>query len=576
MSRILLIRLLATLVGVGCFLAMLFYPRTGTLPFNTQAIGAYDAVIQPLPHYTMPRGLHAGDHIDLRDQNITARTLLAEGHGPIGTPFSIVVRRTGTTSTVTTALVPRYQPVNARALSALIIAILLILGLVTLWWGRDWLAWGLSLFGLGVIVNVFLSLPFTTNLLLAASLFNTAVITPLLLVGLYLTALALVRDALTHRSRITLLVLFAATVSAAMGLNIVDDVLIFLLGNMSLQLTAWKMLGLIMFLLSVTLPLVTILIGYRHASSERRLRIRWILWSLALFIAAIYWNNIFPPTKVWLTVLWWLVTIVSLTGMLYAVLRHRVVVLSFVINRAIAFSLSAGLIVGLFALLQNLIEETALNQQAGLFLTVVVSVALGLGFDVVRKRINRVIELVFFRAQYRAATALERFTAQCHFIESQNELLDQTVDETMSSIGALGVALYERTPEGYRLLRSRGRQPFPPTVKLDDRAFVALRAERREQDLVGLHSALGADGYAFPMTVRSTLLGALVCGNRTEHYTPAERALLGRLAHEVGTALTALRARENEAIVEALATGGDTVDTLRTRALRLYQERPLG
>ncbi|MGH8427274.1 MAG: GAF domain-containing protein [Gammaproteobacteria bacterium] len=574
MSRLLTIRLLATLIGVGCFLAILLYPRSGVLPFNAQPAGAYSLVVQPDPHYAMPRGLHAGDRIGLRDQTVATRILFAIGHAPVGTPLSFVVRRAGATMTVTFTLPPHYQPVDARVLDALVMAILLVLGLVTLWWGRDWLAWGLSLFGLGIIGNTFLSLPFSVGILLPAALFSDVAILPLLLAGLFLTALALVRDALSHRTRLAFLVLFVAAVIGVTAYQIAGNVTIVALGYMGLGNAAWKIVPLALFLLAVTLPLLTILAGYRRASAERRLRIRWILWSLALFIASIYWNNISHATTAWGIGAWWVVTIVSLTGLLYAVLRHRVVVLSFVVNRAIAFSLSAGLVVGLFALLQTIIENTALNQKAGLFLTVVVSVAMGLGFDVVRGRINRAIELVFFRSQYRAATALERFASQCHFIESENELLDQTVDETTSSIGALGVALYERVPDGYRLLRNRGAQTFPPLIKLDDRAFVALRAERREQDLNGLHSALGANGYAFPMTVRGTLLGALVCGARSEQYTPAERTLLSRLAHEVGNALNAMRARENEALVEALAIGEAPVDSLRARALHLYQDRP--
>lgn len=73
------------------------------------------------------------------------------------------------------------------------------------------------------------------------------------------------------------------------------------------------------------------------------------------------------------------------------------------------------------------------------------------------------------------------------------------------------------------------------------------------------------------MTVSGPVHGALVYGSRTEHYTPAERRLLVRLAHEVAGALTALRARQNELIVEALATGETPVDTLRTRALTLLR-----
>lgn len=577
MSRVLTIRLLATLLGLGCYLTLIFHPPSGELPFNVRPAGTHYLVVQPAPHYQMPAGLHAGDRIDLRDQDFAARTLLVAGRGSVGARFSIVFSSGRAARTVTATIVPESRSVGARAAGAVSITVLLLLGLVTLWWGRDWLAWGLSLFALATVANNFLYVTFAATALLPLLIFNMLAVSPLIFVGLYLTALALVRDSLARRVRLAFGALLAVAVIGSSCLDISANIASIVFGNLSLSTAPVQTASIVFFLLSFAVPIVAILAGYRGASDERRLRIRWMLWSLALFAGAVSWKNLAPSTSaVWVMALWWLAILLSLGALLYAVLRHRVVVLSFVINRAIAFSLSAGLVIGLFALFQTIIEKSALNQQAGLFLTVVVSVAMGIGFDVVRGRINRFIELVFFRAQYRAAAALERFAAQCHFIESEGELLDQSVDETMASVDALGVALYERASEGYRLLRSRGTQPFPPTVKLDDRAFVALRAEHKEQDLAGLHSAIGADGYAFPMTVRGTLLGALVCGARTEHYTPAERSLLGRLAHEVGTALTALRARRNEDIVEALAAGSTDFDALRARALGLSKDHAPG
>ncbi len=568
MSRLLVIRLLATLIGVGCYATLVFFPGNGVLPFDTQPAGHHHFAVQPSPPYAMPAGLHAGERIDLRDQDLAARTLLVLEHGPASARFSIVLPAGRHTRTVTTTLAAQHQSLGSQAAAILSLTLLLALGLVTLWWGRDWVAWGLSMFALAAITGNFLILSFSTVVLLPLLLFNVLFISPLIFVALYLTVLALVRDSLAHRARLAFGALLGVAVFGSSGLNAAASVAAIGFGNLDLSIGPVREVSEALYLLSFIVPLATILAGYRRATAERRLRIRWILWSLVLFAGAITWRNLGGPiAAVWVMALWWLALLVSLSALLYAVLHHRVVVLSFVINRAIAFSLSAGLIVGLFALLQTVIENTALSRQAGLFLTVVVSVALGVGFDVVRGRINRYIELVFFRAQYRAAAALERFAAQCHFIESESELLDQAVDETMSNTGARGVALYERASMGYRLVRSRGTQTFPPTVKLDDRAFVALRAEQGEQDLVGLHSSLAPEGYIFPMTVRGAVLGALVCGSRTEHYTPAERRLLGRLAHEVAAALTALRARQNELIVEALATGETPVDSLRARAL---------
>lgn len=112
----------------------------------------------------------------------------------------------------------------------------------------------------------------------------------------------------------------------------------------------------------------------------------------------------------------------------------------------------------------------------------------------------------------------------------------------------------------------RGEAIYPERIDVDDRAFVAMRADREQIDLADVSSALGNEGYAFPMAVRGVLGGALVCGPRTEEYTGDERKLLAELAHQVGSALHALRARDHEALVRELASGALGFAAARDRA----------
>lgn len=107
MSRLLMIRLLATLIGVGCYATLVFYPGNGVLPFDTQPAGHHHLAVQPSPPYTMPAGLHAGERIDLRDQDFAARTLLVLEHGPAGARFSIVLPTGRHMRTVTAMLATR-------------------------------------------------------------------------------------------------------------------------------------------------------------------------------------------------------------------------------------------------------------------------------------------------------------------------------------------------------------------------------------------------------------------------------------------------------------------------------------
>ena len=130
--------------------------------------------------------------------------------------------------------------------------------------------------------------------------------------------------------------------------------------------------------------------------------------------------------------------------------------------------------------------------------------------------------------------------------------------------------MYERTAEAYVRIRQHGAPALPAQVATDDLAFVGLRARNAELDLDDTRSRLGRDGYAFPLMLRGTLLGALVVGQRPgEHYAADERELLFHVAHEVGAALFALRARESQAFVRAVAQGLLKPEEARDQAIRL-------
>lgn len=572
--RGLLIRLLLTAIVTACFVMIVVFPRGGTLPFQTQAIGAHHLVIMAKPGYTLPKGLSAGMRIAMPDQTFAARVILQMGYGPEGLAFPLLRSYRKTRTTVNVKMVKPHIRIDPHLLAGFLTGLLLVLGLVTLWWGRDVTAWGLSVFAFSVVVNAFLSLSFPVDVILPSVLVNSVLVAPVIVLSLYVTALSLVHDALGRRARLIFHGALVATLIGATGFSVAANVSAILFGNLILMNNPWQMLSVPLFLVALSLPVIAMMFGYRNCTDERRLRIRWISWSLALFVCGVTWINLVPPTVSWMLGLWWVVEVVSISALLYAVLRRRVVVLSFAVNRAIAFSLGVGLVVALFTLLQVVIENTAISQKAGMFITVVVSVAMGVGFDVARERVKRLVELVFFRSQYQAEEALKRFSAHCHYIQSPTELLDRTVDEVLRNTRAGGVALYERARQGYRLLRHKGGQTFPALLGQDDPLFVALRAERREQDLdLVVPNTIGSNGYAFPMIITGELVGALVCGMRTEQYTSAERELLSRLAHEVVNALVVIRARENEDLVERLAVGMEDVGALRERARQLHQAR---
>jgi GAF domain-containing protein len=132
------------------------------------------------------------------------------------------------------------------------------------------------------------------------------------------------------------------------------------------------------------------------------------------------------------------------------------------------------------------------------------------------------------------------------------------------------VAIYERSYGAYRLLVSSDGV-VPSHIDSDDPVFVRLRKSLSDVDLSTLSSALGARGYAFPLSVRGRLFGALACGPREEDepYAADELALLHHVAREVGAELHLIRSRDLSQLAREIADGKVTQEEARQRAREL-------
>ena len=411
------------------------------------------------------------------------------------------------------------------------------IALLASWRGRDRAAAGLALWAIASVVGIAASsLPLDGRLGLSVQL-GVGVLYLLARVGFYMMVESMAGTALTPRSRAlwrgSFLLLLGAGAAAKLG-----GVLVFVAYGWAEFLR--PQYGFV-FTVSYFVPVVLLFANYRRADGAQRLRLRWMLWSSVVLVTSIFLNNT-PLLGFWASQITnTLLLPIAMAGFLYAVLRHRVVDVSVVLNRALVYAATTSLVLGLFALLESLIERTTLGHGAGLLLELAVPLGLGAALSTVHRRIEAIVERFFFRHQYRAETALRRFAEECAFITQPENLFDLTVEQIARHAGAPRVALYERTPEAYIRIRQHGAPALPEQVATDDLAFVKLRARNAELDLDDTRSRLGADGYAFPLMLRGTLLGALVVGQRPgEHYAADERELLFHVAHEVGAALFAL------------------------------------
>ena len=552
---------LTLLVVLSCAYTVIKSNVSG-LPFDVTLVNAHTSVIEKIRGIPLPPGLQVGDQIDLQATPREGRIALipylsAEARLVAGSTVPLMIRRGGTTVAVPVASVDISTAFGRRPLSwiGLFLPVLLAgIALLLLWRGRDRVSASMTLWAVAVLVgNAFVVTPVATNALLGFQ-FAASICFLLARIGFYFTIECMLGTALVPKRRaifrsIFLLVLLAGAVQQLGG-----TYLFVAAGWAEFLRPAY---GLI-FSAGYLVPVIMLFLSYGTADAVHRLRLRWILWSSVIWMVGILFSNssVSLLGLVTLNVVLSFAYVIALAGFLYAVLRHRVVDVSFVISRTLIYTATMSVIIGLFAAMNSVVEHAALGQGANLLLELLVPLLLGIGFNTLRTRIAGYVSRLFFRRRFRAEQALNDFAHSCAFIDRPERLLDLTAEEIFRHSGAQGVALYELRNKIYTRVRHLGSQAFPLQVEADDLAFVNLRAGQHDVDLHERTSALARDGYVFPLSVRGELIGALVCGPRPgEAYTSDERRLLAHVAHQAGIALHVLRMQSKAVLVDALASG---------------------
>jgi hypothetical protein len=558
-ARSLVLRLLVTIVTITAAIVP-FALTSRQLPFHFDLKSTY-GIVTPRASTALPPGLEPGTHLAFADQSLMTRALLLAPDVPGGHAYPLVIRHAGAPRTILLRTVrqPRDGPF-LFAIGIFTILTISVLGLATLWRGRDWSAWGLAFFSLSVLIGSALGgVPVTPFFNLAVAYVEVLLTGPLTFIGLYLSCRALASQPVSWHQRAVWLygvVALIAISCASAGAPMI------MLRARLFDTTAVNLLGGSFAVIMLVVPLATLATGYRHARPEQRLRIRWVFTGtllltplLATSFLQLLWLTKGSEASVLVAAFRAILTAVIFGTYAFAVLATRLVEVRIAINRAVVFTLLMGVVVGLLALVESLIENNALHGRSGLALEVAAPLVLGIAFDQVQRRIEQVVDRVFFRREHHARETLRAFVRDAGFIEQPEILVERMVAVFDRHSGGHGAVLYESRASLFERSAQHGHR-WPETLDGDDPALVRLRATLTPLDLHGIETALGAEGIALPLALRGRLFGVLVCGPRSaSRYAQAEATELGQSARDVGASLFALRARSNEALVERLALG---------------------
>ncbi len=522
------------------------------LPFMVRWANGNQALIKPIPGLT-PASLHAGDRLDLVQQSLPTRIALIASRIdslPASASYPLVLGRgPARVKVIVHAVESNHSRLNRWATWIFLYDMILYasVALLALWRGHDRAALGIAVWAMaeGPLAGALSSIIPSSNWIVLLALLGTSSCILVAQAGFYVMAESISGSAVAPGVRARWRGLFAL-VLGFLGIVV-------LVGPIALVEAGWSWLWMRKWLLAVTyipsflVPIALLVVSFRHADVSNRKRLRWLIWGSILLVSGPALDFFLPLGEAAKSILANGLTLLAIAAILYAVLRHRVINVTVAINRALVYALTTSLVLGLFALLESLIERSALSRGAGLVLELAVPLGLGAALSTVHRRIEATVERYIFRRQYRTETALRRFAEECGFIRKPENLFKVGIAEIARHTDAPCVALYERSAEDYVCRGQMGEPTLPEQIPTDDPAFIGLRARNAEFALHDARSTLGSDGYAYPLMLRGDLLGALVIAERPgEHYAADERALFFHVAHEIGMALFALRAQESE------------------------------
>jgi hypothetical protein len=447
------------------------------------------------------------------------------------------------------------------------------LGLLLMWRGHSRATLGVAIWCFGSVtqyVTALLPLPMPYGKLL--STLGALAFSAGTLVGLYLVADDLTASARSQRSRMLTAAALAVIVLGYAAAMMFLSYWVYGHGTAVNGISYIVPVHFAGFLLSFGIMVA----AYRHCTPVNRARIRWVqvglmgmLLTYALGIAAGRLGIGASVVNVAATLL----RAASLMGFAYAVLRHRLVALELVLNRALVYGLIMSLLVGMFAAMLSFLEHETLTSKTNRVVALLIPLVLGMGLASVRRGVEKHVGRFLFRRRRLAEDALSQFARTCAYMEDADKLLDLTATELYRHARPQALAIYLSGPEhtGAMRVRKHGEERFPGHLDADDLAFLRLKAGDMEVDLHELGSALGGDGFVYALVLRNEVLGFIVMGPRpAESYSEDERKLFALVAHQVGVALHALRLVEQERLLrELIQVSPDKLLTVQDKARKL-------
>jgi hypothetical protein len=314
-------------------------------------------------------------------------------------------------------------------------------------------------------------------------------------------------------------------------------------------------------------PLVALTEGIFSTQGETRTRLRWGLFVFGLYFSLFpyriyieplmdpYWPDQLPQI-----VIDSVLQLVLPLGLLYATLRHRLLDLSFALNRSLVYGAISIIVLLTFFGLEKLAESVLRPQGQEQNALIAGSIAFGifLLFHKVRDWVERNVERIFFSGWHHKEAALREYVRSAAHVTRVDALISSCLAAINRFTDGAGCAIYRKTSDGnYQCLRSSGAEAAID-IDANDAVVLALRVERGVVRCGDSGSKLTFE-LAVPILYRGEIDGFMLINRKPnlEAYRPDEIHVLEFAVQQIGLDLTALEReqyKQQASELEALAT----------------------
>jgi hypothetical protein len=523
-------------------------------------------------------GIQAGDRVDLRltSRAVRDRVYPFKANVPIGATATLVVDGRHGPEKVT--LVAR-RPPDADALKALIVLrriaglLFIAIGSALVLLRPSECTWGFFLFCIGLNPQVFF-MAFSRYPSAASNM--TAVVGADILIsagysGLLLFALTFPVPRPVRWRRI-LTVAIPALFAICAALVVYPDVANAWFG---LRAEAVQTVNLWLrgaMLAAAVAALVDTMVS---GAPESRQRIRWVLYGFIIGAAGVFSADLLVFSSVPLFVPVWLQSVLLITSVAlpcavaYAVVRHRVIDVRFVVNRALAYGLLTALLLLTFTIIDQVIAHELAHVQLATAIEAVAAVALSYYLAVLNRRLEGFTERVFFRARHLAEVRLRRVGLGMAHATSAQAIDSLLTDEPVEAYALRSAAVFRRADGSAAFGRAAAvgwPSDGPASISADDSLALQLAGEEGPLHVhdtgwqgSGFTDGTAAPVLAVPIFAQSDMTGIALYGAHVsgEDIDPDETRTLASLAFAAAAAYEHIEAldtrRENEQLGREVA-----------------------